>query len=245
MDKKDLLAREMTESGKVNISGHSLSWETWGKKTYYRWYGKPVCTVEHQGGSYHLAPDKDMEGVKEGQHEFVTFGQAHESVLGMFKEHKDVIKKLESLSKAEKEAGRRERNAEQAKSYHLELSELTPEHDLLHADILTVRSLTILKHAGISTLRELSHWQRRDFANLRNCGKGTVDEMEALLTQVGLTWGMKDSQYVGSVTLSALIEKLQEIQRTHPEYAERAVYFDGLHINGGISVLDDTALELS
>lgn len=224
------------ENGKKQILGHPLTWETWGTKTYYHWYGMPLCTVEAKDfGKVILSPGKAIETLQVADTEHYTIEQVHEIILNFFKFYKEYFKNLAEKIKADNDAAREEQEAEKAKYYHLEIAELTPDHNLLYADILSVRSLNILKQTGISTLKELSHLQRSDFAKFRNCGNQTIGELENLLTKVGLTWGMKDSQYVDSVTLSALIEKLQMQLKEHPEYADRMVYFDALHINGNLS----------
>lgn len=225
------------ENGKKQILGHPLVWDTWGAKTYYYWYGVLLCTVEEKDGKYIKSFPHTMQTLKESEvvAEYSTLEQAHETTLEYFKTGKFFFKNLEAQIKEKNDAAREEQEAEKAKYYHLEIADLTPDHNLLYADILSVRSLNILKQAGISTLKELSHLQRSDFAKFRNCGNQTIGELENLLTKVGLTWGMKDSQYVDSVTLSALIEKLQAQLKEHPEYADRMVYFDALHINGKLT----------
>lgn len=223
------------KNGKKQILGHPLTWDTWGTKTYYHWYSVLICAVEQMGNKYIITFKKTPDASKEYKYRYNTLEQAHESVLKSFQNHKNFFKNLAEEIKAKNDAAREKQEAEKAKYYHLEIADLTPDHNLLYADILSVRSLNILKQAGISTLKELSHLQRSDFAKFRNCGNQTIGELENLLTKVGLTWGMKDSQYVDSVTLSALIEKLQTQLKEHPEYADRMVYFDALHINGNLT----------
>lgn len=233
------------ENGKKQILGHSLTWETWGTKTYYHWYGVILCTVEKSGDRFVKSFPSTMQTLKEAEvvTGYSTLEQAHESILECFRTGKHYFRNLAERIKADNDAAHKEQEEEKEKYYHLEPSQLTPDHNILYADILSVRALNVLKQAKISTLRELSHLQRSDFAKFRNCGNQTIGELENLLTKVGLTWGMK--QYVDSIKLTTLIDKLQTQLSKHPEYADRMVYFDQLHINGSLSIMGKDALELS
>lgn len=218
--------------GKVNRLGHPLTWIKHGTTKYYHWYGELLCTVELKDGKYVKSFPPSMQTLKVAEvvTEYDTLKQAHETILEYFKTGKFFFKNLEVQIKEKNDAKCKERETEKAKYYHLELDDLTPEHDLLYADILSTRALNLLKAARVRTLKELAKRQRADIAKYRNCGRKSLDELEKLLNRVGLTWGMKDS-----ITLSTLIEKLQSQLKEHPEYANRMVYFDALHIDGTLT----------
>lgn len=48
----------------------------------------------------------------------------------------------------------------------------------------------ICSYAGLHTLSDLVHLSKREFSNIRNCGKTSVDEVEAYLNKNGLSWKM-------------------------------------------------------
>ncbi len=48
----------------------------------------------------------------------------------------------------------------------------------------------ICSYAGLHTVSDLVHLSKREFNNIRNCGKTSVDEVEAYLNKNGLSWKM-------------------------------------------------------
>lgn len=232
----------MLEDGRRTKLGYFLNWHTHGRRTYYNWIGMPVCTVDERNGKYILTPGVVINTTGITMTEYDSPEEAHDYILRLFKIHKESFDALGKKRKKQLEQLCKKRQIEESKYYDLESITLTPEHNLLYADGLSTRSLNTLKQVGISTLRELSYWKRSDFARLRNCGKNTVEEMDTLLLRVGLTWGMK--QRFDSVTLSALIEKLQAQLKEHPEYANRMVYSSDLHLDGVLMEIGDNTIAL-
>ncbi len=60
---------------------------------------------------------------------------------------------------------------------------------------LSVRALNCLKAAGVNTLGELVQYQREDLLKFRNFGKKSLAEIEELLDNYGLDFGMDVSKY--------------------------------------------------
>ena len=56
---------------------------------------------------------------------------------------------------------------------------------------LSARTINILDNADIETVADLARMKRTDFLKFRNAGKKSVDELEELLKDNGLTWNMK------------------------------------------------------
>ena len=55
---------------------------------------------------------------------------------------------------------------------------------------LSVRAINVLRCNDIETLRDLVKIERKDFLKYRNSGKKTCTELDDLLSDKGLTWGM-------------------------------------------------------
>ena len=60
---------------------------------------------------------------------------------------------------------------------------------------LSVRALNCLKAADVETLGELCHFNKNDLLKFRNFGKKSLTELEALLDNNNLTFGMDISKY--------------------------------------------------
>jgi DNA-directed RNA polymerase subunit alpha len=60
---------------------------------------------------------------------------------------------------------------------------------------LSVRALNCLKSADIETLGELVTFNKNDLLKFRNFGKKSLTELEDLLTNMGLMFGMEISKY--------------------------------------------------
>ena len=62
--------------------------------------------------------------------------------------------------------------------------------------VLSIRAWNVLKCAKISTLRELAQYDRADLMKFRNFGNKTIAEIENVLAEKGLTFGMilKDAE---------------------------------------------------
>lgn len=60
---------------------------------------------------------------------------------------------------------------------------------------LSVRALNCLKTAEVQTLGELVSFQKADLLKFRNFGKKSLTELEDLVTEKGLTFGMDVSKY--------------------------------------------------
>ena len=52
---------------------------------------------------------------------------------------------------------------------------------------LTVRAENVLRAENIRTISELTHWTKKDFLRLPNCGATTVSEIIMQLNRIGLT----------------------------------------------------------
>jgi DNA-directed RNA polymerase subunit alpha len=60
---------------------------------------------------------------------------------------------------------------------------------------LSVRALNCLKAADVDTLGELVTYNRNDLLKFRNFGKKSLTELDDLLENMGLTFGMDTSKY--------------------------------------------------
>ena len=60
---------------------------------------------------------------------------------------------------------------------------------------LSVRALNCLKAADVETLGELVQFNRNDLLKFRNFGKKSLTELEALLENNNLNFGMDISKY--------------------------------------------------
>lgn len=60
---------------------------------------------------------------------------------------------------------------------------------------LSVRALNCLKAADVETIGELVGFQRNDLLKFRNFGKKSLSELDELLANLGLTFGMDVSKY--------------------------------------------------
>lgn len=60
---------------------------------------------------------------------------------------------------------------------------------------LSVRALNCLKAADVETIGELVCFQRNDLLKFRNFGKKSLSELDELLANLGLTFGMDVSKY--------------------------------------------------
>lgn len=60
---------------------------------------------------------------------------------------------------------------------------------------LSVRALNCLKSAGVETLGELVVFNRNDLLKFRNFGKKSLTELDELLANLGLSFGMDISKY--------------------------------------------------
>ena len=60
---------------------------------------------------------------------------------------------------------------------------------------LSVRAYNCLKAAKINTLEELVHYNTNELLKFRNFGRKSLVEIEALLVEQGLSFGMDISKY--------------------------------------------------
>ena len=60
---------------------------------------------------------------------------------------------------------------------------------------LSVRALNCLKAADVETLGELVTFNRNDLLKFRNFGKKSLTELDDLLLNMGLTFGMDTAKY--------------------------------------------------
>ena len=60
---------------------------------------------------------------------------------------------------------------------------------------LSVRALNCLKSAEVETLGELVVFNRNDLLKFRNFGKKSLTELDELLANLGLSFGMDISKY--------------------------------------------------
>jgi DNA-directed RNA polymerase subunit alpha len=60
---------------------------------------------------------------------------------------------------------------------------------------LSVRALNCLKAAEVDTLGDLVRYNKNDLLKFRNFGKKSLTELEDLLSQMNLTFGMDISKY--------------------------------------------------
>ena len=60
---------------------------------------------------------------------------------------------------------------------------------------LSVRALNCLKAAEVETLGDLEKFNKNDLLKFRNFGKKSLTELEELLTNMNLTFGMDTSKY--------------------------------------------------
>ena len=60
---------------------------------------------------------------------------------------------------------------------------------------LSVRALNCLKAADVETLGELVTYHRNDLLKFRNFGKKSLNELDDLLTNLGLSFGMDTSKF--------------------------------------------------
>ena len=60
---------------------------------------------------------------------------------------------------------------------------------------LSVRALNCLKAADVDTLGELVTYNRNDLLKFRNFGKKSLTELDDLLENMNLTFGMETSKY--------------------------------------------------
>jgi len=60
---------------------------------------------------------------------------------------------------------------------------------------LSVRALNCLKSAEVETLAELVVFNKNDLLKFRNFGRKSLTELEALLTNLNLSFGMDISKY--------------------------------------------------
>jgi len=79
---------------------------------------------------------------------------------------------------------------EKAKYYHLELKDLTKEHNLFYSDIISTRLRNALRAAEKYTLEELAEMKKNDLLQIRNFGQKTIEEIESLFELVDLDWNM-------------------------------------------------------
>jgi len=62
---------------------------------------------------------------------------------------------------------------------------------------LSVRALNCLKAAEVETLADLVSYQKHDLLKFRNFGKKSLTELEELVRNKNLTFGMNVSKYLG------------------------------------------------
>ena len=60
---------------------------------------------------------------------------------------------------------------------------------------LSVRALNCLKAAEVETLGELVTYHRNDLLKFRNFGKKSLTELDDLLANLGLSFGMDTAKY--------------------------------------------------
>ena len=60
---------------------------------------------------------------------------------------------------------------------------------------LSVRALNCLKAAEVDTLGDLVKYNKNDLLKFRNFGKKSLTELEDLLSQMSLTFGMDITKY--------------------------------------------------
>ncbi len=82
-----------------------------------------------------------------------------------------------------------ERKAERKQRIPVRIRKLLPLS--IQETSLSVRVKNICAHERVLMIGHLVTFTRQDFLKLRNCGKGSADEVEVFLKSKGLSWGMQ------------------------------------------------------
>lgn len=182
---------------KEKIAGSDLTLTEYGYLDYitFQWELQSLAIADKRDNGYELKPQ--YHPAQAGFTDITGFFQSVEEVFSFVREyliqHEDLqefLRKRHQEAKDEAKKCLEYNRAERAKYYHLELEDLTPEHNIYYSDLISTKLRHSLVQAEVYTLADICHWKRRDFKNIRNCGEKTTKELENLLHHVGLDWDM-------------------------------------------------------
>lgn len=183
VQKEKVADSELTLTTYTHIDLNSFTWEK-----------QSLCHATKCDNGYELKTDWY---VKKAGHTalsgtFPTIEDTLSYVRDYLIQHEDLQDLLRKMHQEAIEASRKNaeiNKAEKAKYYHLDLADLTPEHNIFYCDLISTKLKNLLGAAEVYTLADLCHWNRRDFKKIRGCGEVATAEVEKLLHHVGLEWG--------------------------------------------------------
>lgn len=93
-------------------------------------------------------------------------------------------------------------------------------------DLLSVRSINVLRGMGIHTIEQLARASRENILRQTNCGKKTIEEIDKLLSSYGLWYNTEKA--------NTAIKELQEaIENCTAAFRELSAVISKLNIKFG------------